>query len=117
LLAVITARQGGDPEPLVRINPALQDMFSFANNFVSLPVDGLSGLVDTDQKISSVEKKVRHIFKTEDVIRLRDLESQDLMNELIRRLAQDLAENLPKEKENHAERHVPGYLRIFLERT
>ena len=95
-LAVITAHQGGDPEPFVRINPALQDMFSFANNFLSLPVDGLSGLVDGLIGIfPDVEKKVRHIFKTEDVIRLRHLESQDLMNELIRSFMQDLAENLP----------------------
>jgi len=95
-LAVITARQGDDPEPLVRINPALKDMFSFANNFLSLPVAGFSGLVDDlIRKFPSVEEKVRHIFKTEDVIRLRDMESQDMMNELIRSFVQDLAENLP----------------------
>ena len=96
-LAVIAARQGSDPEPLVRINPALQDIFNFANNFLQAPIGGLGGLVDNlIRRYPDIENKVRHIFKTENVIRLRTLEGPDLISELIRSFIQDLAEGLPE---------------------
>jgi tetratricopeptide (TPR) repeat protein len=95
--AVIAARQGSDPEPLIRINPALQDLFNFANNFLQAPKDGLSGLVDNlIRRYPDIENKVRYIFKTGDVIRLRTLEGPDLISELIRSFIQDLAEGLPE---------------------
>ncbi len=95
-LAVIAAREGGDPEPLLRINPKLKNIFDFAKNF--LPVSGIDKLIEENliRKYPNIEEKVRCIFKTEDVIRWRTLEGSEIISELINNFAKDLAEGLPK---------------------
>jgi tetratricopeptide (TPR) repeat protein len=98
-LAVILAREGSDPPPLVRINPILQDVFKFATALFEAPREGLGGLIDAAiRRFPKLEAYVRKVFKTEDVIHLRNLalrDDQALYEELIRRFAQDLKENLP----------------------
>jgi len=98
-LAVILAREGGDPPPLVQINPILQDAFRFATALFGAPREGLGGLIDAAiRRFPQLEAHVRHVFRTEDVIHLRNLalrDDQQLYEELIRRFAEDLKENLP----------------------
>ncbi|NOR47595.1 MAG: hypothetical protein GQ533_06065, partial [Methanosarcinaceae archaeon] len=100
LLAVIVAHEGGDTEPLVREYPVLQDTLNFAASLLQAPVAGLSGLVDTMiRKSPGLEERVRHVFKTEEVIRLRERtreEDNTLPGELIRYFVWDLKENLPQ---------------------
>jgi tetratricopeptide (TPR) repeat protein len=98
-LAVILAREGGEPPPLVRINPILQDAFKFITSIFQAPREGLGGLIDASiRRFPTLEAYVRKVFNTEDVIHLRNLalrDDQKLYEELIRRFAQDLKENLP----------------------
>jgi len=100
LLAVIVAHEGGDTEPLVREYPVLRDTINFAASLLQAPVAGLSGLVDTMiRKSPRLEKRIRHVFKTEEVIRLRERareEDNTLPGELIRYFVWDLMENLPQ---------------------
>ncbi|MCJ7696512.1 MAG: hypothetical protein MUO40_13965, partial [Anaerolineaceae bacterium] len=97
--AVIVAHEGGDPEPLVRVNPALQDAFDFAACLLEVPVSGVKGLVDKlIRRYPAFEKRIRHVLNTEDVIRLRNMAIRDdsaLPGELISSFAFDLKENLP----------------------
>ncbi|KAF5421211.1 MAG: Tetratricopeptide (TPR) repeat, partial [Candidatus Methanocomedens sp.] len=97
--AVIVAHEGGNPEPLVRVNPALQDTFDFAACLLEAPVSGLTGLVDKlIRRYPTFEKRIRHVFNTEDVIRLRNMAMRDdsaLPGELISSFAFDLKEGLP----------------------
>ena len=97
--AVIVAHEGGNPEPLVRVNPALQDSFDFATCLLEVPVSGLKGLVNKlIRGHPAFEKQIRHVFNTEDVIRLRDMAIRDesaLPGELISSFAFDLKEGLP----------------------
>jgi tetratricopeptide (TPR) repeat protein len=98
-LAVILAREGGEPPPLVRINPILQDAFKFITSIFQAPREGLGGLIDASiRRFPTLEAYVRKVFNTEYVIHLRNLalrDDQKLYEELIRRFAQDLKENLP----------------------
>jgi tetratricopeptide (TPR) repeat protein len=98
-LAVILAREGGEPPPLVRINPILQDAFKFITSIFQAPREGLGGLIDASiRRFPTLEAYVRKVFDTEDVIHLRNLalrDDQQLYEELIRRFAEDLKENLP----------------------
>jgi tetratricopeptide (TPR) repeat protein len=98
-LAVILAREGGEPPPLVRINPILQDAFRFITSIFQAPREGLGGLIDASiRRFPKLEAYVRKVFNTEDVIHLRALalrDDQQLYEELIRRFAEDLKENLP----------------------
>jgi tetratricopeptide (TPR) repeat protein len=98
-LAVILAREGGEPPPLVRINPILQDAFRFITSIFQAPREGLGGLIDASiRRFPKLEAYVRKVFNTEDVIHLRNLalrDDQQLYEELIRRFAEDLKENLP----------------------
>jgi tetratricopeptide (TPR) repeat protein len=98
-LAVILAREGGEPPPLVRINPILQDAFRFITSIFQAPREGLGGLIDSSiRRLPQLEAYVRKVFNTEDVIHLRALalrDDQQLYEELIRRFAEDLKENLP----------------------
>jgi tetratricopeptide (TPR) repeat protein len=98
-LAVILAREGGEPPPLVQINPFLQDAFKFITSIFQAPREGLGGLIDASIRcLPQLEAHVRKVFNTEDVIHLRNLalrDDQKLYEELIRRFAQDLKENLP----------------------
>jgi tetratricopeptide (TPR) repeat protein len=98
-LAVILAREGGEPPPLVQINPFLQDAFGFITSIFQAPREGLGGLIDSSiRRIPKLEAHVRKVFNTEDVIHLRALalrDDQQLYEELIRRFAEDLKENLP----------------------
>ncbi len=98
-LAVILAREGGEPPPLVRTNPILSDALRFATGILQAPLEGLGGLIDkTIRRFSKLEEYVRRVFKTDDIIHLRSLalrDDQSLYEELIRRFAQDLKENLP----------------------
>ncbi|MCL6532411.1 MAG: tetratricopeptide repeat protein [Armatimonadetes bacterium] len=112
-LAVILAREGGEPPPLVRTNPILRDAFRFATGILQAPFEGLGGLTGilqalfeglggliekTIRRFSKLERYVRKVFKTEDVIHLRSLALRDdhqLYEELIQRFAQDLMDNLP----------------------
>jgi tetratricopeptide (TPR) repeat protein len=98
-LAVILAREGGEPPPLVQINPFLQDAFRFITSIFQAPREGLGGLIDASiRRFPKLEAYVRKVFNTEDVIHLRNLalrDDQKLYEELIRRFAQDLKENLP----------------------
>jgi tetratricopeptide (TPR) repeat protein len=98
-LAVILAREGGEPPPLVQINPFLQDAFKFITSIFQAPREGLGGLIDSSiRRLPQLEAYVRKVFNTEDVIHLRNLalrDDQKLYEELIRRFAEDLKENLP----------------------
>jgi tetratricopeptide (TPR) repeat protein len=98
-LAVILAREGGEPPPLVQINPFLQDAFRFITSIFQAPREGLGGLIDASiRRLPQLEAHVRKVFNTEDVIHLRALalrDDQQLYEELIRRFAEDLKENLP----------------------
>jgi tetratricopeptide (TPR) repeat protein len=98
-LAVILAREGGEPPPLVQINPSLQDAFRFITSIFQAPREGLGGLIDASiRRLPQLEAYVRKVFNTEDVIHLRNLalrDDQQLYEELIRRFAEDLKENLP----------------------
>jgi tetratricopeptide (TPR) repeat protein len=97
--AVIVAYEGGSPEPLVRINPALQDALNFATSLLQAPLSGLTGLVDKlIRRNPAIEQRIRHVFKTEDVIHLRERAMRDdttLPDELIRYFIIDMAEGLP----------------------
>jgi tetratricopeptide (TPR) repeat protein len=98
-LEVILAREGGEPPPLVRINPILQNAFRFITSIFQAPREGLGGLIDAIiRRFPKLEACVRKVFNTEDVIHLRALalrDDQQLYEELIRRFAEDLKENLP----------------------
>jgi tetratricopeptide (TPR) repeat protein len=98
-LEVILAREGGEPPPLVRINPILQNAFRFITSIFQAPREGLGGLIDAIiRRFPKLEASVRKVFNTKDVIHLRALalrDDQQLYEELIRRFAEDLKENLP----------------------
>jgi len=98
--AVITAYEGGEPEPLVKTNPTLNNMFNFATSLLDAPVRGLTSLVESlIQQSPELEKRIRRVFKTEEVIELRKraLDGDGtLSNELISSFVQDLAEGLPE---------------------
>lgn len=100
LLAVIIAHEGGDMEPLVREYPILRDTLDFAASLLQAPFAGLSGLIDTMiRKSPGLKKRIRQVFKTEEVIRLRERvreEGNTLPGELIRYFVWDLKENLPQ---------------------
>ena len=99
-LAVLIAREGGPPPPLVRVNPVLKDLFDWSVGWVPLPTSGVeSALRRTIEKFSWLERLVRDAGGTEDVIGLRNraLENDPAMNdELIRRFALDLRDGLPE---------------------
>ena len=98
--AVITAYEGGEPEPLVKMNPTLNNMFNFATSLLDAPVSGLTGLVESIIRQSpELEKRIRRVFKTEEVIELRKraLDGDGtLSSELISSFVKDLAEGLPE---------------------
>ena len=97
--AVIVAHEGGNPEPLIRGNPSLQDTFDFAACLLEAPVSGLTGLVGKlIRRYPAFEKRIRHVFNTEDVINLRNMAMRDestLPGKLISSFAFDLKEGLP----------------------
>lgn len=98
--AVIVANDGGEIEPLVQIDPNLEKILKLANIIVQAPLSGINELIEgTLKRWPEIEKKIRRVFKTEDVIRLRELAmryDETLPKELIRFFSQDLSENLPK---------------------
>jgi len=93
------AREGGNPPPLIRVHPALNDAFQFAVTVLQAPVQGLDGFIKrTVTRFATLERWVRRVGGTEEVIQLRNRamrDDQTLPDELIRRFAQDLQKNLP----------------------
>ncbi|MFQ3611675.1 MAG: hypothetical protein SNJ72_09305, partial [Fimbriimonadales bacterium] len=100
--AMIVAREGGDPPPLIRTNPNLRDALEFASVLFQAPLQGLDVFVErTVLRFPVLEKWVRQVGGTKDVLELRDLamhREEALHDELIRRFAQDLQSHLkPRE--------------------
>jgi hypothetical protein len=61
-LAVILAREGGEPPPLVQINPFLQDVFKFITSIFQAPREGLGGLIDASiRRLPQLEAYVRKV--------------------------------------------------------
>jgi hypothetical protein len=98
-LAVMLAREGGDPPPLIRLNPVFSDAFQFATALFGVPVQEAGRLAERlVRKSRSLERMVRKVGGTDDVVRLRARALQDdqtLPDELLRRFAQDLKKGLP----------------------
>jgi tetratricopeptide (TPR) repeat protein len=106
-LAVMLEREGGDPPPLVRLNPRLSGMLGAVTGLVKAIPGPLSAPA---QALESVVKGVLDAFPAlQDLIRrnggmegffelrkraIRD--DQTLPADLIRRFAQDLAQHLPE---------------------
>ena len=93
-LAVLTAREGGDPEPLIRVNPLLRGVLDFALSLASVPRPG-AGLVEQLVHKFKLENWVRLAGGTQDVLHLRRCEGRELAGELMKRFAEDLRNNLP----------------------
>ena len=97
--AVMLAREGDKPPPLVRVSENLNDVFQFALALVSAPKDGVLNLIDRQlRKHKTAEHWVRRIGGTEEVIRLRERARRDdptLAEELIDRFVDDLVAGLP----------------------
>jgi len=126
-LGVMLAREGGTPPPLVQFHPALRQALEFGTSLLMyaplagvVPVVGElvhvtgHGVVGLGQEIVKgildrsprLEAFVRRVVGTEDVVRLRDRalrNDETLPEELIRRFAQDLAEQLPSRKSSGAQ--------------
>jgi tetratricopeptide (TPR) repeat protein len=103
-LAVILARDGGTPPPMVKVNPHLSSVFDAALEFTPSFLKATTRLLETElkqviRKSDKLEQWVRHVGGTEEVVALGQALMQDeqiIQDELIRRFAQDLAANLPK---------------------
>lgn len=97
--AVITAYEEGNPEPLAKGDQVLMDLLKFAASILGAPVAGLEGLVGKKIRQSpEIEKKIRHVLGTEDVMDLRRrvlAGDATLVNELIKSFVLDLADGLP----------------------
>lgn len=98
-LAVMMAREGGEPPRLVNLPPMFGEAFKFFTSFLPVPTSGIDEFVK--RKVSdypAIERWVRRVGGTDEVIQLRERavrDDQTLPDELIRRFAQDLQENLP----------------------
>ncbi len=103
-LAVILARDGGTPPPMVKINPHLASVFDAALEFTPSFLKATTRLLETEikhviKKSDKLEQWVRHVGGTEEVVALGQALMQDeqiIQEELIRRFAQDLAAHLPE---------------------
>lgn len=105
-LAVMLAREGGDPPPLVKVNPVLGDAFKFISGLAML-IPGLWSLgVPLGESIvrgslrlfPGLQDAIRRAGGLDEIIKLRGRVVQDdpaLPGDLIRRFAQDLGEHLP----------------------
>ncbi len=95
--AVISAREKGDPPPLIRDMPITGSLVKF---FTELAVAPLSVLGSPLHKILArfpgLEKTLRKIGGTEEVLRLRRLDDDKLSKELIRLFMLDLSKSLPE---------------------
>ena len=101
-LAVLLAREGGEHPPLVRMSPGLGAAFGAALEFT--PSFIKAGLKLASQQIESavqrsetLEHWVRQVGGTEAVLELNERFAQDdqiVLEELVRRFAQDLAGSL-----------------------
>ncbi len=98
-LAVILARDGGAPPPMLKISPHLSSAFSAAMEFTPSFVKATTRLIETEikhviKKSDKLEQWVRHVGGTEAVLSLSSAlmsDEQLVQDELIRRFAQDLA--------------------------
>ena len=106
-LAVMLAREGGDPPPLVKVNPVLGDALKFVTGLAmlipglwSLGVPLAEGAVRGSLKLfPGLQDAIRRAGGLEEIIKLRARVVQDdpsLPGDLIRRFAQDLGEQLPE---------------------
>ena len=106
-LAVMLAREGGDPPPLVKVNPVLGDAFKLITGLAllipglwSLGVPLAESVVRGSMRLfPGLQDAVRRAGGLEEIIKLRARVVQDdpaLPGELIRRFAQDLGEHLPE---------------------
>ena len=105
-LGVMLAREGGDPPPLVKVNPVLGDAFKFISGLAML-IPGLWSLgVPLAESVvrgslrlfPGLQDAIRRAGGLDEVIKLRGRVVQDdptLPGDLIRRFAQDLGEHLP----------------------
>jgi tetratricopeptide (TPR) repeat protein len=104
-LAVMLAREGGDPPPLVKVNPVLGDAFKFISGLAML-VPGLwslgvplaeSALRGSLKLFPGLQDMIRRAGGLDEIIRLRARVVQDdpsLPGDLVRRFAQDLGEQI-----------------------
>ena len=98
-LAVILARDGGTPPPMLKINPRLAGVFNAAMEFTPSLLKVTTRLLEAElkqviRKSDKLEQWVRHVGGTEEVVALSQALLQDeqiVEDELIRRFSQDLA--------------------------
>ncbi|MGI4790498.1 MAG: hypothetical protein ACRYFS_16805 [Janthinobacterium lividum] len=102
-LAVMLARDGGAPPPMLKISPHLNVAFEVAMEFTPSFVKATAKLAAAElrnviTKSDKLEQWVRRVGGTEAVLSLSQALMQDeqiIQEELIRRFAQDLSANLP----------------------
>ncbi len=98
-LAVILARDGGSPPPMLKVNPHLASVFDAALEFTPSFLKATTRLLETEmkqviRKSDKLEQWVRHVGGTEEVVALGQALMQDeqiIQEELTRRFVQDLS--------------------------
>ncbi len=98
-LAVILARDGGSPPPMLKINPHLAGVFDAALEFTPSFLKATTRLLETEmkqviKKSDKLEQWVRRVGGTEEVVAFSQALMQDeqiIQDELIRRFSQDLS--------------------------
>ena len=103
-LAVVLARDGGTPPPMLKVSPHLNVAFEVAMDFMPSFVKATTKLVGMElnravKNSDKLEQWVRRMGGTDAVLTLNQALAQDeqiVQEELIRRFAQDLAAHLPE---------------------
>lgn len=103
-LAVMLARDGGTPPPMLKVSPHLGVAFEVALEFTPSFVKATTKLIGAEfqravKSSDKLERWVRRMGGTDAVLTLNQALMQDeqiIQDELIRRLAQDLAAHLPE---------------------
>ena len=104
-LAVVLARDGGEPPPMLKVSPHLTSVFDAVLEFTPSFVKATTRLVEAEikhviKKNDVLEHWVRRVGGTEAVVSLSQALMQDeqiIQEELLRRFAQDLTASLPEQ--------------------
>ena len=98
-LAVLLIAEGGEPPPLVRLNPNLKNTFDFMMGLIGVPSDAIGKFLHGQTgKSKTVERLLARAGGREEVLHLRERARRSdpaLADELIDRFADDLAAGLP----------------------